>query len=158
MDTSGGIGINNRWSFLWHGRGRAKPGVSKLFWVVIRFSVANWLWGTAVRLAHFQPPTKTAGVVLALVSMLLIIWAFWGFGQALLILGIKRLIITLGSVFILLVTLNVLTIPDTRPVGARIVAQLSASVQQIGNALSNWAKSAIQAPDDFLFAYSGQRA
>lgn len=157
MGTSGSIGSENRWWLLWHGCDRAKPGVVKLFWVVLRFFLASWLWGTAVRLAHFQPPTKTAGVVLASGSVLLAIWALWRFGQALLILGIKRLAITVLVAFALLVAINVLTIPDTRPVGTRFVAQLSASAQQVGNTLFNWAKSAIQAPDDFLFAYSGRR-
>lgn len=157
MSSSSSIGSENRWAVLWRGRDKAMSGVVKLFWAVLRFFLARWLWETAVHLAHFQPPTKTAGVVLALGSVLLVIWALWGLGQALLILGIKRLIITIIVAFVLLVAINVLTVSDTRPVVTRFVAQLSTSVQQIGNILSNWGKFTIQAPDDFSFAYSGRR-
>jgi hypothetical protein len=157
MGIFGDIGSGDLWALLWHGRDSAKKGVVNLFWVVVRLYLASWLWGTAERLAHFQRPTKTVGVVLALGSVLLAIWALWGFVRAVLILGIKRLAVTVLLAFALLVAVNVLTIPDTRPVGPRLVDQLGASAQQVGDAVSNWAKSLVQAPDDFLFAYSGRR-
>lgn len=149
--------LNNRWAFIWHGLGGTKQGVVKLFWATLRFFIANLLLGTAVRLAHFQVPIKSVSVVVALVGMFLIFWALWGLGQAILILGLKRMFIAVNSVFILLVAINVLTIPDTRSLGNRITAQLSASTHQIGTSLFNWVESVIQAPNNFLLAYSGQR-
>ena len=157
MGTSSSTGSRNPWMLLWNGRDRAWPGIIKLFWVIFVFFLSSWLWGTAVRLAHFQPPTKTVGVVLVLGSVLIVIWALWRLGQALLILGIKRLAITIIVIYALLVTVNVLTIPDTRPIGARFIVQLRGSTQQVGDFLSSWTTSVIQAPNDFLFAYSGQR-
>ena len=76
---------------LWHGTGPARSGLVKLIWVALRLLLAGWLWGTAVRLAHFQPPVKTGGVVLAVVSLVLAVWAAWGLWRSLTILGLARL-------------------------------------------------------------------
>jgi len=148
---------NSRQGLLWNGRQEVKKGVAQLGWGIVRCMLGSGLWGTAVRLAHFQPPTKTVGVVLALVSIAIILWGLRGFGNAIKFLGIKRLIILMMVIYLTLVAVNVLTLPDTRPVGMRILRQLGVPAQQVGNVIMNWAKSVIKAPDDFLFAYSGQR-
>src|SRR5258706_2222892 len=158
MSKLGGPGIENRLALLWRGRGRFRSGMAQVMWGSVRLIFSNWLWGTAVRLAHFQLPTKRVGLFVALLSIFMTIWALWGFGKALFLMGFKKLIITILAGFLILVSINVLTIPDPRPIGARIVVQLGTSVQQVGNALFNWTNSAKRAPDDFLFAYSGQRA
>jgi hypothetical protein len=142
---------------LWNGHGKVKKGIVQIGWSVVWFMLGCWLWETAVRLAHFQHPTKTVGVVLALISISIILWGLSGFGNATKSLGIRRMIITVMATYVALVTINVLTLPDTRPVGVRILTQLGTTLQQAGNTLSNWARSVAKAPDDFLFAYSGQR-
>ena len=157
MGIFGIIGSRNRWMLLWHGSYLMKPGIVKLIRAVLVFFLSSWIWGTGVNLAHFQAPTKTFGVVLALISIFLVILALWGVWQAFVILGIKRLVIIIIIAFTLLVAFNTLTIPDTRSVGSRILFQLSATAQQLGASIIRWAISVVQAPDEFLFAYSGQR-
>jgi hypothetical protein len=151
------MNFNNRRAFVWQGHGHTKQGITKVFWAILRFIVANWLLGLAIRLAHFQVLIKSVSVAVALIAILLVFWALWGFVQAMLILGIKRILIVIVSVFILWVAINILTIPDTRPLGTRIFAQLSAATRQMATMLTNPAKSLIQAPKSFLFAYSGRQ-
>ena len=142
---------------LWRGRGRAWSGFIKSVWVFLRLFLARQLWGTAIRLAHFPPPTKTLGVGLALVSIVLIAWAFLGLWQALLVLGIKRLAIGVILVCLLVVVVNTLTIPDDRPFAARLLICFLDTGRSTGDTLVRAMRSAVQAPDEFLFAYTGQR-
>ena len=157
MDRFQNTIIYHRLRGIWHGREEVKPGFTGLIRVFIGFLLASWLWKIALRLAHFQPPAKTIGVTLASLSVLLIIWSIWGSGKAMIILGIKRLILLIIVAFSLFVAVNVLTIPDTRPLGTRIGYHLNMSLQYVGTTLMNWAESSMRAPDEFLFAYSGQR-
>ena len=125
-----GKNMSQRWRLVWSGSGSAWSGLVKLIWVVLRLLLAGWVWGTAVRLAHFQPPVKTGGVVLAVVSVLLLIWGVWGLWRSISILGFKRLIVTLAFVYGLAVIINVLTIPDSRSFPVRLLTQLSFTGQQ----------------------------
>lgn len=143
---------------LWHGTGSAWSGLTKFFWAAVRLILAGWLWGTAVRLAHFQPPVKSAGLALALVSLALVMWGLWGLWRGILTLGLKRLVVTVLVLCAMLVTVNVLTVPDTRPVGPRILTQLGVTGRQAWGAVSGLARTAVQAPDEFLFAYTGRRS
>ena len=99
--------FNNRGAFVWQGRGQTKQGIRKLFWALLRFLIADLLLGLAVRLAHFQVPIKSVSVVVALIGIFLVFWALWGLGQAILILGLKRLLIMIISVFVVWATINV---------------------------------------------------
>ncbi len=151
--------IPQQWGRLWSGSGgHAWPGMLKLFWGTLRLFLANWMWGTAVRLAHFQPPVKTSGVVLAVISVLLIIWGLWGLWRGILILGLKRLLITLIFIWALVITFNVFTIPDTDPLPSRLLTQLNATRHQAWSGITGLGRSVIQGPDEFLFAYTGRRA
>lgn len=143
---------------LWQGVGRMRTALSKLLWVSLRLILSGWLWGTAVRLAHFQPPTKTAGAVLAVIAVLLLGWAVWGIWQVVRILGLKRLGILSIIVFSAIVVFNVLTANDDQPTTERLITQASQVVQQLGESLAHAFESVTQAPDEFFFAYTGERA
>lgn len=156
--SSPGKNISQPWGVLWSGAGPAWPGLVKLIWFVLRLLLANLVWGTAVRLAHFQPPVKTGSVVLAVASLLLVIWALWGLWRAFITLGLKRLGVTLIFIYVLLVTINVLTIPDTRPFPTRLFSQLTTTGGQTWDVLTGWFRAVIQAPNEFQFAYTGRRS
>ena len=147
----------SRWRDIWEGESRPSQGITKLLWIAVRLLLSSWLWGTGVRLAHFSPPTKSAGLVLALLSIFIFLWAMWGIWQTLLYLGLKRVLLLFVILFLLMVTINVLTIPDERPLSKRLMAQVELTFERINGNLSNWGKSLIEAPDEFLFAYSGRR-
>jgi hypothetical protein len=150
---------DSRWlKALWQGQAQARPGIVTLAWAVVRLFLSGWLWGTAVRLAYFPPPTKTAGLVLALISIFLFLWALWGIGQTIRLLGLKRLAVTIVLAFLVMVTINVLTIANDRPFVDRAWAQTGTVVRQINSGLLSWKDSLANAPDEFLFAYSGQRS
>ena len=155
MVSSKRLATKNHWRAIWQGHGKVRPGIVSLLWATLRFFLASWLWRTAVRLAHSQTPTKSIAVVLALGSMLLIIWALWGGGHAFFILGFKRCVLFITLVFVSLVTINVLTIPDTRPIGSRFVTQVSATTEQIWNTLSNWSRYHYTGPEQFLICIFG---
>lgn len=146
---------SRRWASIWSGTGRVWPGLVKLAWGALRLLLAGWVWGTAIRLAHFQPPVKMGGVILALVGLLLIIWGLWGLWQALLILGLKRVVVAFILIYSLIVIVNVLTIPDPRPLPSRILTQLYVAGPQAGAGL---ARFVAQGPEEFLFAYTGRRS
>lgn len=155
--SSGATGYQRRRS-LWRGTGSAWSSLTKFFWAAVRLILAGWLWGTAVRLAHFQPPVKSAGLALALVSLALVIWGLWGLWRGILTLGLKRLVVTVLFIYGMIVVVNVLTVPDTRPVGPRILMQLGVTGRQTWGAVSGLARTAVQAPDEFLFAHTGRRS
>jgi hypothetical protein len=77
--------------------------------------------------------------------------------QCLLDLGIKRVVLAVLVVYLGLVAINVLTVPDERAVGKRIIVQFGATAGQIGSNIGNWLHTARRAPDDFLAAYTGER-
>jgi hypothetical protein len=145
------------WQSLWRGTGQSRVGLVRLVWGFLRLILTGWLWGTAVRLANFQPPINTIGAVLAVLSIIVFIWALWGMWQGFRSLGIKRLAITLTIIYSLVVAFNVLTQPDDRSITERILAQLSATGRQVLNTMRGAVASLAQAPDEFLFAYTGQR-
>lgn len=148
---------DGKWlNMLWRGENRARPGVVIFIWVLIRLFLSKWLWGTAVRLAHFPSLIKTAGLVLALISIFLFLWALWGLWQTIRSLGLKRLTVAFILVFIVITTINVLTVPDELPLGPRLLSLTNTTAGQIKNSLAGWVNAVTQAPDDFLFAYSGQ--
>jgi hypothetical protein len=146
-----------RWTAIWRGRGPLRRGLVKFVWVFARLWITTWLWGTAVRLAHFEPPLKTIGVALAIASLGIGVWALIGLWQGLRILGLKRLMIILLVVFIAFVTVNVLTTPDERPIAERFVGQVAFTGVQWLRAVLAGAQGVVAAPDEFLFAYTGER-
>jgi hypothetical protein len=146
------------WDSIWRGTGSTRTGLFKMIWALARLVVVNWLWATVVQIARIQPPIKTLGAVLALISIALFAWSLWGLWQGLRALGLKRLLLVLVLVFALVVAFNVLTVADTRPVGERILTQMGVVLSGIGNFVGNAVQSVIRAPDEFLFAYTGQRA
>lgn len=147
---------NERLNKLWYGEDQARSGVSMIIWVVLRLFLSSWLWGTAVRLARFPSPMKTAGLVLALLSIFLFAWALWGIWQTIRSWGLKRLGIAFILVFSVMVLINFLTVPDERPFGQRLLSFTSATAGQVINNAADWAGTIAKAPNDFLFAYSGQ--
>jgi len=149
--------FHGRWRALWHGRDGFRAGLAKLLWAFVRLWLGRWLWGTAVRLAHFPVPTKYVGAAVALLATLLVFWAVWGLGQALLLMGARRLGSLLLIAFALVVGFNVLTMPDERPFPVRVWVQIGNTAQAAENWLGQLAQSAVKAPDAFQFAYTGQR-
>ncbi len=147
---------NERLKPIWHGEDRARPGVVMVVWVVVRLFLSSWWWGTAVRLARFPSPMKTVGLVLALLSIFLFVWALWGMWQTIRLLGLKRLGIIFILIFAVMVLINFLTVPDERPLGQRLLLFTNATAGQIINSATDWANTIVDAPSDFLFAYSGQ--
>jgi hypothetical protein len=146
------------WRSIWRGTGSTRSGLVRFIWATIRLVLADWLWSTAVQLARFRVPMKTFGAVLALFSIALFVWSLWGYWRGLRLLGVKRSALTVVLVLIVFVTFNVLTIPDTRPAGERVIGQTGAVVARMGRSIGEAVQSAFRAPDDFLFAFTGQRA
>jgi hypothetical protein len=144
-----------RWEMLWLGTGYARRGLANLLWATIRLGLAVWLWGTAIRLAHFPPPLKTVGAVLAIVSLVVFLWGAWGLWQGMRHLGLRNFALTLTTLYLVLVTFNILTIPDSRSVQNRVVPQFVATGWQVWTFLRDTATIIVDAPDDFLFAYTG---
>lgn len=147
------------WSLLWRGRGRTWPGLVKMFGVWLRLLLAGWLWNTAIQLAHIQEPMKTVGAILALGAAALFVWAVRGLWQGAWVLGVKRLVTILLALGLLVATFNALTIrDDDRPFFNRWITQLEFTGQQGWDQLVDALQSLVRAPEELLFAYTGQRA
>jgi hypothetical protein len=146
------------WGSLWTGVGSLRRGLVQLAGGVLRILLCGWIWSTAVRLAHFHPPIKVAGAVLALVGIVVFIWALKGLWRGFRTLGIKRFVALLGIAFSVVVALNVLTIPDNRPVPQRILTQIVSTGQRAWRVVTDIVQSIVDAPDAFLFAYTGERS
>jgi len=148
------INLNNP---IWQGKGGFWKGLFQIAWTLLRFWLSKQLWGTAVRLAHFPLPTKTLGIVVAIITIALFAWGIWGLWQALITLGIRRLLVTVFVVYLLFLAVNVLTIPDDRPIITRFFSQMGQTAVSFGNTAVSAVKEIIAAPDEFLFAYTGER-
>lgn len=145
------------WNTLWRGSGSLWSGMFRLLWIFARLFLARLLWGVAVHLAHFPSWARTFGIVLALLSIVLVGWTLFGLRRILLVLGTKRLVVVLALIYAAIVVINVLTIPDDRSFPARILVQLRDTTRSVGRAGVGLVRFVIRAPDDFLFAYTGQR-
>lgn len=147
----------NRNHPLWRGRGGFWKGFFQIVWVAIRFWLAQQLWGTAVRLAHFPNPTKNLGVAVSIVAILLFIWGIWGIWQSFTTLGGRRFLLLGLCLYLLFVLVNVLTVPDERPLVNRLIGQAGQTAESVGSTSISTIKTLIAAPDEFLFAYTGTR-
>jgi hypothetical protein len=145
-------------SIVWKGRAGWRRGLFALIWVGVRFWLAQWLWGTGLRLVHFPPPAKRAGTVLALVSLLLFIWATWGFVKAVLSLGLKRCAAILLALLVIVVGFDVLTLPSDQSRISALFRQIGSRVVEAGTLLGSMVTAAIHAPGEFSFAYNGTRS
>jgi len=146
------------WNSIWRGGDRARPGLTKLFWAILWLLLAVLSWTLAIQLARSQPPFKIGSVVAAIVTLALIIWPFRELWQSIIFLGVKRIVFIFISVYGIILVVNVLTVPSTDPVSTRVMKQLGATGHQMWNSLTSLLHSGIHAPDDFLFAYTGQQA
>lgn len=142
---------------LWQGKGGWWRGIFQIVWVALRFWLAQQLWGTAVRLAHFPAPTKNLGLLVTIISLLLFIWGVRGLWQVLNTLGVRRLLLTVAAIYLLFLFINILTIPDQRPLTSRLVGQAGQTAAAMARSPVSAIQSLLAAPDDFLFAYSGER-
>lgn len=141
----------------WHGRGSWRDGLMALLWAGLRLWLGQWLWGTAIRLAHFPPPTKTVGVVVALVASLLVVSFIWGVLRSLWLLGVGRAGVFVLTLFLLVTTFYVLTVPDERSWPARVWTQFGLVAETAVVTLSSAVQQAVTAPSEFTFAYNGRR-
>lgn len=147
----------NQNSPIWQGKGSFWKVFLQIFWAALRFWLSKQLWGTAVRLAHFSSPTKTLGVVVAIITIALFAWGVIGVWQALKSLGIRRLLLTFLALYLLFLSVNVLTIPDDRSILPRFISQMGRTAVSFGNTAVSTFKGIFAAPDEFLFAYTGER-
>lgn len=146
------------WSVFWRGAGSTRAGLKALLWAMLRLLIAIWLWNAALRLARYQPPLKTVGLILAIICVGLVVWSAWGLWKTLRTLGIRRLVVVLLSGLALAVTVGILTAPSDRPLGERILTQVGATVEHLWESSLRAVGIVLRAPDDFLFAYTGRRA
>lgn len=143
---------------LWQGHGSLWKGIKQFAWAIIRVWLAQQLWGTAVRLAHFPLPTKNLGLVVAIAALFLFGWGVWGIWQAFNTLGAKRFLGAILAIYLLLVVVNVLTVPDERGVFGRAISQAGNTATSMGLSAVTAVQNLLAAPDEFLFAYTGRRA
>ncbi len=149
------IGKNNR---LWEGRGGVWHGFLQIVWGSLRIWLAVQLWGTAVRLAHFPAPTKNLGVGVAIAALLLFGWGLWGLWQAFVTIGTRRLLVFLLTCYLLILTINILTVPDDRSLIKKVIPQAGHIASSLGKTAVSTTKAIFAAPDEFLFAYAGKRS
>lgn len=142
---------------LWQGTDGLWRGFKQFVWAIIRVWLAQQLWGTAVRLAHFPLPTKNLGVVVAIVTLFLFGWGVWGMWQAFKTLGARRFLSAILVIYLLFVVVNVLTVPDERSVLRRAIGQAGSTAASIGASAVSAVQNLLAAPDEFLFAYTGKR-
>lgn len=143
---------------LWQGHGSLWKGIKQFVWAIIRVWLAQQLWGTAVRLAHFPLPTKNLGVVVAIAALFLFGWGVWGIWQAFKTLGAKRFLGAILTIYLLFVIVNVLTVPDERDVFRRAIGQAGNTATSMGASAVTAVQNLLAAPDEFLFAYTGRRS
>lgn len=141
----------------WRGRGGWRGGLMALLWAGLRLWLGQWLWGTAIRLAHFPTPTKTVGAIVALVAFVLVASFIWGVLRSLWLLGVGRFSVFFLTLFLLVTAFNVLTVPDEQPWPARAWTQFGLVAENAGVSLSSAVQQAVTAPGEFIFAYNGRR-
>jgi hypothetical protein len=114
-------------------------------------------WKSAVTLARWPSPGKTASVVLAIVALGLATWSGWFLWRAFRLLGVRRLLTLLFVAYLSVVSVGVVTAVDERPLAQTILLQVQRVASQAWGTLAGFTRSLVEAPATFRFAYTGRR-
>ena len=125
--------------------------------IVILFALVKWCKDGAVYAARWPEPIKYVGVALFLLAVGLFVWGVLTVWKALRQLRLRGLLIILGSGYVLVIGVSMLTSDSPLPfhknawlATRRWVTSSSRRTRDIGQAL-------IRAPEEFRFAYTGHR-
>jgi hypothetical protein len=143
---------------IWLGNKRLQSGIRHFIWLVISIFLSDWLWRLAVRLVSLPEPYKKIGVVVALISLGVFIWGILRIWFLIRDAGIKGLLIIVGSIFLIIFVIDLLTFPEPIPFQSRIVPSMSKIGKQSWLQWKKLASAIVKAPEEFRFAYVGSTA
>jgi hypothetical protein len=143
---------------LWRGRTSYWRGGMGIVWATVRFIIAVWLWGTALRMAHFPDSSKYIALFLAFATTALFIWASIDLVRSIGGLGLKRCLVLIGIVFAALLGYDALTMTPSDNRISELGDRFSMRAVLIVDGIKQSITGVLRAPEEFNFAYTGVRA
>lgn len=142
---------------LWRGQPTQRGRIRRFIGVVVLLLLATFLWRLSMRLIPFVPPTQAVGLVVAVLALLVSLFALWRSIVLIRILGIRRLLIILLLTFIIIVGVRTVTDDRDQTWSVAVVT----NTQQTAIAWFKWpldsSRSTGRFINDFLFAVDGER-
>jgi hypothetical protein len=118
---------------------------------------AGLTWRSAVALAPWPAPMKTVSLLLVVVAALLFAWSVRLLWRVVRFLGLRRLLIGLGVLYMTAVGLSALVAERAEPLPQATLSAVTAVAGRAWRSVTGFTTSLIEAPATFRTAYTGRR-